>query len=66
LAKYHVGVDVGKNRHHISIRDLPKDTYYKTFSISNDREGFLEFVFVLEKISTNKDDFLDQSGGPGT
>ena len=58
LAKYHVGVDVGKNRHHISIRDLPMDTYYKTFSISNDHQRFLEFVSVLEKIPTNKNDFL--------
>jgi transposase len=58
LAKYHVGVDVGKNRHHISIRDLPGDTYYKTFSINSERQGFLEFVSALDKISTNKDDFL--------
>jgi transposase len=58
LAKYHVGVDVGKDRHHICIRDLPMDTYYKTFSISNDRQGFLELVSVLEKVSTNKNDFL--------
>lgn len=58
MAKYHVGVDVGKNRHHISIRDLPGDTYYKTFSINSERQGFLEFVSALDKISTNKDDFL--------
>ena len=58
MAKYHIGVDVGKNHHHISTRDLLMDTYYKTFSISNDREGFLEFASALEKISPNKDDFL--------
>ena len=58
MAKYHVGVDVGKNRHHISIWDLPMDIYYKIFSISSDREGFLEFVSILEKISTNKSVFL--------
>lgn len=33
LAKYHVGVDVGKNRHHISIRNLPLDIYHKPLSI---------------------------------
>ncbi len=43
MAKYHVGVDVGKDRHHVSIRDLSRDTYYKTFSITNDRNGFMEF-----------------------
>ena len=58
MAKYHVGVDVGKNRHYISIQDLPVDTCNKTFSISNGRQGFLEFVSVLEKISINKNDFL--------
>jgi len=58
LAKYHVGVDVGKNRHHVSIRDLPKDSYHKAFSVSCDRKGFLNLVSNLEKFSTNKDDFL--------
>jgi transposase len=58
LAKYHVGVDVGKKHHHISIRDLSRDTYYKTSSITCDGKGFLEFVSALEKLSANKDDFL--------
>jgi transposase len=58
LAKYHVGVDVGKDRHHVCIRDLSKDTYYKTFSIINDRNGFLELVHSLEKLSAGKDDLL--------
>jgi len=58
LAKYHVGVDVGKDRNHVCIRDLSKDTYYKTFSITNDRKGFLELVHSLEKLSAGKDDFL--------
>ncbi len=58
LAKYHVGVDVGKDRHHVCIRDLSKDTYYKTFPITNDRNGFMELVHSLEKLSAGKDDFL--------
>lgn len=49
---------MGKNRHHVCIRDLSKDTYYKTFSITNDRNGFLELVHSLEKLSVSKDDFL--------
>jgi len=58
LAKYHVGVDVGKNRHHVCVRDLSRDAYHKAFSVSCDRKGFLEFVSALEKLSTDKDDFL--------
>ena len=58
LVKYHVGVDVGKNRHHVSIRDMSTDTYYKAFSISCDRAGFLKLVSALERLSTNKDDFI--------
>ena len=49
MIKYHVGVDVGKNHHHVSIRDMSMDTYYKTFSISCDRTGFLKLVSVLER-----------------
>jgi len=58
LVKYHVGVDVGKNRHHVSIRDMPTGTLHKTFSISCDRTGFLKLVSVLERLSPDKDDFL--------
>ena len=58
MVKYHVGVDVGKDHHHVCIRDLSMDTYYKTFSITNDRNGFMELVHSLEKLSAGKDDFL--------
>lgn len=58
MAKYHVGVDVGKKHHHICIRDLSKDIYHKSYSVSCDRTGFLKLVSTLEKLSTNKDDFL--------
>ena len=44
MAKYHVGVDVGKYRHHVTIRDISSDTYYKSFSLTNDREGLDEFI----------------------
>ncbi len=48
MAKYHVGVDVGKDRHHVCIRDLSRDTYYKTFSITNDHTGFMELVHSVD------------------
>jgi len=58
LARYHVGVDVGKDRHHVCIRDLFSDTYYRTFSVTNDHEGFAQLVFSLERLSVDRDDLL--------
>ena len=57
MAKYHVGVDMGKDRHHVCIRDLSDDTC-KTFSITNDHKGFMECVLSLGKFSRDKGDFL--------
>lgn len=58
MTKYHVGVDVGKDKHHVSVRDLSRDAYCKTFSVTNDRSGFMEFVSSLESLSVDKYDFL--------
>ncbi len=58
MTKYHVGVDVGKYRHHVTIRDLSRDTYCNSFSVTNDRNGFMEFISSLEKLSVDKNDFL--------
>ena len=58
LVRYHVGVDVGKDRHHVSIRDVETNTYCKTVSITNDREGFAELVSSLERLSGDKSAFL--------
>ena len=58
MVRYHVGVDVGKHRHHISIRDLSQDNYCKAFSFTHDRDGFIELIAVLEKLSSERSDFL--------
>ncbi len=58
MVKYHVGIDVGKDRHHISILDTERDTYHKTFSVTNDREGFVELISSLERLSADKSAFL--------
>jgi transposase len=58
VARYHVGVDVGKERHHVCIRDLSSGNYYRPFSVRNDREGFTELVSSLERLAGNKDDFV--------
>jgi len=58
LTRYHVGVDVGKLRHHVCIRDLSNDTYDKAFSVSNDQEGLTQLVACLSTLSPDHDDFL--------
>jgi transposase len=58
LVKYHVGVDVGKDRHYICIRDLSGDTYCKAFSITNDYDGFSRLITVLDKLSPERSHFL--------
>jgi transposase len=58
LARYHVGVDVGKARHHVCVRDLLKETYCRTFSVSNDQEGLAHLVASLSTLSTDHNDFL--------
>ncbi len=58
LARYHVGVDVGKERHHVCIRDVADDKYYRPFSVTNDREGYTELVSSLERFAGDKDDVV--------
>jgi len=58
MTKYHVGVGVGKDRHYIYVRDLSKDAYCKVFSIANDRNGFIEMIAAVERLSPEKSDFL--------
>ena len=58
LARYHVGVDVGKARHHVCVRDLSNDTYCSTFSVSNDQQGLAQLVASLSALSADHDDFL--------
>ena len=58
MVRYHVGVDVGKDRHHVCVRDLPNDSYCRSFSVSNDQEGLALLVSSLNALSANQDDFL--------
>jgi len=58
LAKYHVGVDIGKHKHKACIRNLAQDSYSGVFSFDVDRQGFEKFLTTLEKFSQNKDDFV--------
>lgn len=58
VAKYHVGVDVGKHKHKACIRNLHQDSYSGAFSFTVDRQGFEKFLTTLAKLSPKKDDFL--------
>ncbi|RPJ54669.1 MAG: IS110 family transposase [Dehalococcoidia bacterium] len=58
MAKYHVGVDIGKQTHKACIRNLGQDSYSGVFSIDVSRQGFEKFTRTLEKHSINKVDFL--------
>jgi len=48
LTRYHVGIDVGKVRHHACLRDTQGDTYSKVFSFSVNRPGFEGLLAFLE------------------
>ena len=56
--KYHVGVDVSKDKHKVCIRNLSQDSYSGVSSISVNRQGFEKFLSTLEKLSQNKEDFI--------
>lgn len=58
MARYHVGLDVGKDRHHVCIRDLSDDTHGKPFSVSNDHEGLAHLAASLSALSADRNDFL--------
>src|ERR671919_481521 len=49
LARYHVGIDVGKARHHACVHDTQADTYSKVLSFSVDRPGFQGLLTFLER-----------------
>lgn len=48
MARYYVGIDVGKTRHHACVHDTQADTYSKVFSFSVDRPGFQGLLALLE------------------
>lgn len=49
MARYHVGIDVGKRRHHACVRDTATDQYTKVLPFAVDREGFERFLAFLER-----------------
>ncbi len=55
MARYHVGIDVGKTRHHACVHDTQADTYSKVFSFSVDRPGFQGLLAFLERQASQEE-----------
>lgn len=57
MQRYHVGIDVGKNQHHLCVRDSQTDQYTKIISFQVNREGFEKALEFLERMG-DKEEFL--------
>jgi transposase len=65
LAHYHVGIDVGKARHHACVHDTEADTYSKVFSFSVDRPGFEGLLAFLESQASKEEVLVGvEASGP--
>lgn len=49
MARYHVGIDVGKYHHHACVRDTVTNLYTKIFCFPVNRRGFDDFLAFLER-----------------
>jgi transposase len=49
MIRYHVGIDVGKSKHHACVHDTMEDRYTKVFPFSVDRQGFECFLLFLRR-----------------
>jgi transposase len=49
LIRYHVGIDVGKSKHHACVRDSMEDRYTKVFPFTVDRQDFERFLLFLRR-----------------
>ncbi|MFC1936014.1 IS110 family transposase [Chloroflexota bacterium] len=48
MARYHVGIDVGKRRHTVCVYDMVEEIFSQPFSFSVDRQGFERFLTRLK------------------
>ncbi len=49
LIHYHVGIDVGKSKHHACVHDTMEDRYTKVFPFTVDRQDFERFLLFLRR-----------------
>lgn len=65
LPRYHVGIDVGKHRHHACVHDTGEDTYSKVFSFRVDRQSFERFLAWVERFAPKKEILVGiEASGP--
>ena len=65
MARYHVGLDAGKYKHHACVRDTLTDQYSKVFPFSVNRQGFEGFVSFLERATVKGDTIVGvEASGP--
>lgn len=65
MVRYHVGIDVGKRRHHACVHDTVGDRYTKVFSFAVDRQGFEHFLLFLERQGTTEEVLVGvEASGP--
>lgn len=65
LARYHVGIDVGKHRHHACVGDTATDEFTKVFSFTVDRKGFEGFLLFLERHGSKEETVVGvEASGP--
>ena len=49
LIRYHVGINVGKNKHHACVYNIVEDLYTKIFPFNVDRPDFERFLLFLQR-----------------
>ncbi len=49
MIHYHVGIDVGKSKHHACVHDTMEDRYTKVFPFTVDRQDFERFLLFLRR-----------------
>ncbi len=65
MARYHVGIDVGKRHHHACVHNTEEDTFSKTFSFSVDRPGFEKLLSFLASFGPKEELLLGlEDSGP--
>lgn len=65
MARYHLGIDVGKRRHHACVLDTQSGAHSKVFSFSVDRKGFEELLTFVEGYGPKEELLVGiESSGP--
>ena len=65
MPRYHVGIDIGKKRHHACVHDIVEDNYTDVLSFSVNRLGFERFLAFLEPFGSSEELLIGvEASGP--